>query len=400
MLISKTFVYTVRMHKRFFVSILLALSAFLLTFVAVKYFRFPGQLRNVDTAEITSQGLNITPFSSFEKGEVVEIVSAIERTWEGPPKVVYVEQEVKVQLSGKQGQSIITTKYSEPPNSKPRQFLKVGEQVVVGTTDSVENAEYAVVDRYRLPRLGFLALLFFGLVLALLRKKGMGTLFGLFITIFILLFYLAPNLLLGTHGPLVIMISTGCMAVVSALFAHGWNKQGLSGSLSNLCVVLLIYGLSAIVMRILHLYGSGSEDATILQTAGMGFVNTRHVLLAGVMIGSLGALDDVTSAQTATVEEIHNVAKNLSPDELFWKAMRVGREHVSALVNTLALVYASASMPLILVLVLMPSQPLWVILNSETVSEQVVSILVASLGMVIAVPVSTLFAVLLLNKRV
>lgn len=387
------------MRKRFFILFSFVLLVLFVAFLAAKYFRLPGDVGNIDARQLASQGQNITPFSMYVRGKVVEVLEVTDRSWEGPPKVTFIEQQVRVLLEEKNGGKTVEARYFEPPNSNPRQILRQGDRVVLGVAPIGEVVDYAIVDRYRLPGVGVLAVLFAALVLVLLGKKGVGTLAGLLLTIFILLFYMAPHLLLGANGPLVILLSTGFMAIVSALFAHGWNRQGLSGSLSNLSVVFVVYALSELAARTLFMYGGGSEESSILQTAGLGLINTRHVLLAAIMIGSLGALDDVTSSQTATVEELGEAAPDFSRRDLFWKAMKVGREHVSALVNTLALVYASASLPLVLALVLIPGQPIWVILNSESVSEQLVSILLASLGVVLAVPISTLFAVYLREKK-
>ena len=142
-----------------------------------------------------------------------------------------------------------------------------------------------------------------------------------------------------------------------------------------------------------HLSGLGTDDAFSLQFGQTGNINFKGLLLGGIIIGTLGVLDDITTSLSATIEEI----KKANPKYTFWElvksGLRVGSEHISSLVNTLVLAYAGVSLPLFLFLILNPMQhPLWTILNSEIIVEEIVRTLAGSIGLILAVPITTLLA--------
>jgi len=140
-----------------------------------------------------------------------------------------------------------------------------------------------------------------------------------------------------------------------------------------------------------RLFGLGSEESLDLQYGALKNINLQGLLLAGIIIGALGVLDDITTAQTAAVAELKLANAKLSFDELYRRGMAVGKEHITSLVNTLALAYAGASLPMLLLFTVY-QQPLWVTLNSEFVVEEVVRTVVGSLALTVAVPITTFLA--------
>ena len=126
-----------------------------------------------------------------------------------------------------------------------------------------------------------------------------------------------------------------------------------------------------------------------LQSGLTAGVNLRGLLLGGMIIGCLGVLDDITTAQTAAVDEIRKANPNLTSKQLLQSGLSVGREHIASLINTLALAYAGASLPLLLLFQTNETFPLWVTLNSEFLAEEIVRTLVGSTTLLLAVPIST-----------
>jgi uncharacterized membrane protein len=132
--------------------------------------------------------------------------------------------------------------------------------------------------------------------------------------------------------------------------------------------------------------------------AKLGALNIRGLLLAGIVIGVLGVLDDITVSQAAVVAQLRVAAPHLSMKQTYRQAMEVGRDHIASLVNTLILVYTGAAMPLLLLFVQNAGE-FGEIVNYETVAEEIVRTLVASIGLVIAVPVTTLIACLIVKDE-
>jgi uncharacterized membrane protein len=142
----------------------------------------------------------------------------------------------------------------------------------------------------------------------------------------------------------------------------------------------------------------GSEEAFYLQFAPGASINLRGLLLGGIIIGVMGILDDITTAQTAVVEQIYHANPTLSARELYQRGSIVGREHILSLVNTLVLAYTGASLPLILLFKIY-ERPAWVTLNSEIIMEEIIRMLVGSITLIIAVPITTFIAAEYYSKK-
>jgi uncharacterized membrane protein len=149
--------------------------------------------------------------------------------------------------------------------------------------------------------------------------------------------------------------------------------------------------LAWIMIQWVGLTGYASEEASFLQMAAPGLYRIRDLLMAGIVIGVLGVLDDVTVSQAAIVQQLREANAQLGFAELYRRAMQVGQDHIASMVNTLALVYAGAALPLLLLLRESPL-PLTYLLSQEIIAEEVVRMLVASIGLMAAVPLTTLLA--------
>jgi len=147
-----------------------------------------------------------------------------------------------------------------------------------------------------------------------------------------------------------------------------------------------------------QLLGLGSEEAMFLQLDPSLTLNLQGLLLSGIIIGTLGVLDDVTASQAAVVDEISKANESLGFKELYKRGLSVGHEHIAALVNTLFLAYAGAALPLFLLFYINKTQPLWVILNGELIAEEIVRTMVGSSALVLAVPITTALAAYFIPK--
>jgi len=279
------------------------------------------------------------------------------------------------------------------PSLTKNQKFKPGEQVVVAQmTDENGGAIYSITDRYRLPTLGVILAIFFALVVLVGRRKGLQSFLGLGITMAILFFYILPLVLSGRAPTAAIFSGTVLIAVVSLYVSHGFTKRTTLALVSTLATLLMVALFSWWAVVATHMLGIGSEEALFVQFGVGQGLDLRGLLIGGIIIGALGVLDDITTAQTAAVEELKKANKKLQFKELYAHAISIGREHIASLVNTLVLAYAGASLPLLLLLIGDQVQPLWVILNSEYLAEEIVRTLVGSSALVLAVPISTAVA--------
>ncbi|GIU91326.1 MAG: hypothetical protein KatS3mg011_0232 [Acidimicrobiia bacterium] len=265
-----------------------------------------------------------------------------------------------------------------------------GEAVMLNfLPDAPAELQYQYADKDRRVLLLAVAVLFAGAVVALGRLRGLAALLGLALGVGVLLWFVLPAILQGSSPVLVAAVGAAAIGYVALYLAHGWNDLTHVAVIGTFGSLILTLGLSAVVVELARLTGFSGEEALYLTL--LGPFDIRGLLLAGIVLGALGALDDVTVTQASAVWEIHRANPGMATGELFSAGLRVGRDHIASTVNTLVLAYAGASMPLLL-LFAVSRQPLDVIANSEVVAIEIIRTLVGSIGLVASVPLTTWLA--------
>jgi uncharacterized membrane protein len=273
--------------------------------------------------------------------------------------------------------------------------LSVGDEVILGYEDGTNFYFYA--DRERRGSLALLAGLFALVVLALARWRGLLALAAMVVTVVVLVGFVAPAVLDGGDPVLVALVGASGIAFVSLYLTHGATPTTTVALVGTLLALGLTLGLSWVFFEMASFTGLASEEGLTLPIVAEG-IDMSSLLLGGAMIGALGALDDVTVTQVATVAELHQKRPDLGTRELMASGVRIGREHIAATVNTLLLAYAGASMPLLL-LFSVSEQSLDMVANSELLAVEIVRTLCGSIGLVAAVPVTTALAAVLVTSR-
>ena len=284
-----------------------------------------------------------------------------------------------------------------PPIGRGVSF-SVGDVLVLSYDDQApEDFRYAFADRNRKPVLWWLAGLFAAVVVLLGRLRGFAAIAGLAASFVVLLKFILPAIVAGTDPLAVAVVGAAAIAYVALYLAHGFGPMtsvALLGTLASLGVTVV---LAKVFVELAGLTGFSTEEATFLNVATTR-IDLAGLVLGGIVIGALGAIDDMTVTQASVVAELREANPSLGPLRLFTSAMRIGRDHVASTVNTLALAYAGASMPLLILFVL-SQQSLGSIVNGETVATEFIRTLVGSIGLVTAVPITTWLAVVALSGR-
>lgn len=271
--------------------------------------------------------------------------------------------------------------------------LAPGDKVVLSVTpDAPPELRYDITDYDRRVPLLLLGILFAGVIVLLGRWRGALALAGLVASLFVLVGFVLPSILSG-NPPLAVAITGSAVVMLVALYlAHGLNVRTTSAVLGTFVSLAIVALLSFVFVKATNLTGLGSEEALFVNVAA-GRINLEGLLLAGIIIGSLGVLDDVTVTQASAVWELHLANPALGARELYQSAVRIGRDHIASTVNTLVLAYAGASLPLLILFTISNSHFVDV-LNGEIVTEEVVRTLVGSIGLVASVPITTALAAL------
>ncbi len=270
--------------------------------------------------------------------------------------------------------------------------LQAGDEVYVSRIVTSSGEEiYAVLEPVRTTGLIALAVIFVGAILLLSGKQGLRSLGSLVASFAIIFTVYLPLLLKGVSPvPLSVAVAVAILAV-GIYLTHGWNRTTHAAFLGTSISAGLTGLLGALAVSGLKLSGFSSDETVYLNVATSGSLNLSGLLLGAFIIGILGVLDDVAITQAAAVDELKATDPTLSSREVFRRAIRIGRDHVGALVNTLALAYAGASLPLLL-LFYGTSQELSLILSREVFSTEIIRTLVGSIGLIMAVPITTALA--------
>jgi uncharacterized membrane protein len=264
-----------------------------------------------------------------------------------------------------------------------------GDEVVVAVSLDAEGREvYNIADSVRRRPLVLLFLGFVALTVVVGRKRGVASLVGMALSFVIIFRFLLPQVMAG-RNPILVAIGAALVIIPLTFYlAHGLNRKTTAAIIGTLIALVVTSVLAEVSISAAKLTGFSSEEAAFLPTAGPGAIDIQGLLLAGIIIGLLGILDDITVSQAAIVYQLGEAASHLGPAEVYRRAMDVGRDHIASLVNTLILVYASSALPLLL-LFTGDALPFRQAVNTEVVAAAVVQTLVASIGLILAVPITT-----------
>ncbi|MDB5188281.1 MAG: hypothetical protein JWO50_801 [Candidatus Kaiserbacteria bacterium] len=269
-------------------------------------------------------------------------------------------------------------------------------------SNSLGGAEYwTVSDAYRLNVLIGLGLVFLLLLFffgGIQGIRGLASLIGSLILIF---YVLLPGILSG-YSPILVSIGVSSLIIIAGSYiTHGFNKTTSAAAIGML-ITVIITGLGAYyVVHIGHFSGYTTEENIYLNFNTHGNISMIGLLFGGIMIGLLGVLYDIAIGQAIAVEELFHAGRHMTRLEIYKRAIRIGREHIGALVNTLAIAYVGVALPLLLLLkeTYSPSANLGAIINGELFSTEIVRILIGSIGLILAVPITTLIASYLLSEK-
>lgn len=269
--------------------------------------------------------------------------------------------------------------------------IDVGDSVRVTANAAPEggSATLSLVDFERRAPIVWLALAFAGLVLVFGRLRGGLSLIGLAGSLAIVLAFIVPAIAEGSEPVLVAIVGALAVMLVTIALAHGLGVKSAAAMLGTAASLIMVALLALIFTELAHLTGFSSEEATLL--ASDGSISVQGLLLAGMVIGALGVLDDVTVSQSSTVIALRSANSSMDARELYRRAIEVGRDHISATVNTLVLAYVGAALPVLLIFSA-GSVGFGEALNAEVVASEVVAMLVGSIGLIAAVPITTWLA--------
>lgn len=343
-------------------------------------------------------GQNEASSQETMEAKVEKIIEEKEIVPEGSEdKQLYQKLELRITSGDLLKDRIIFTESGKFPAVNLPKY-KVGDKVVISSNTTNDGKTYMIIDYVRRKPL-YILFAFFALVTFLVaRRQGISSIIGMAFSFFVIFKFILPQILSGRDPMGVAVFGAIIIVPFTFILSHGFNKKTMLAIISTALTLIATGILVDMFVNLSNLTGFATEESSFLQSARPGIVNMKGLLMAGIIIGVLGILDDITVAQTSVVRQLKEANLNLTAGELYKKAMSVGRDHIASMVNTLVLVYAGASLPLLLLFIDNP-RPFSEVINYEIIADEIVRTLVGSIGLVLAVPISTLISSLVYARE-
>jgi uncharacterized membrane protein len=271
-----------------------------------------------------------------------------------------------------------------------------GQKIFVNYLETIDGEIiYSISEPDRRGVMIFFLLVFIAAVVLLSGWQGIRALLSLFGSFLVVIYILLPQLLAGWPPVLLSGLVAVIILAFAILFTHGVNRESAAALIGTAITIAVTASLAYLSVHLASLSGFVGDEMTYLNLNTGGTLDFRGLLLGAIIIGVVGVLDDIAVTQAATVSELHHSAPGLSRLEVYRRALRVGREHVGALVNTLVFAYTGAALPLLL-LFSMSTTDFSLLLNRELFATEIIRTLVGSIGLILTVPVTTWIAVFML----
>ncbi len=340
-----------------------------------------------------AQGYQLTPpKQEYSKAQVVKIIDqgAIVINEQ---RNLYQVVEAKIISGSENGKTVIIHYGGESTLTADREVAAGDQIILLKSADPAGKIVYFIYDKYRFNNVLLVLLFFVVLVFVVARFKGLGSLIGMATSLAVILLFIIPRILAGNDPLLISIIGALVILFVTTYVAHGVSRQTTVALISTFIALFITAALARLFVGFAGLTGVGNEDLASLQVGVTSIINLKGLFLGGIIIGTLGALNDVTVSQAASIFELSKTDQKMPMAELIKKGFVIGREHILSLVNTLVLAYAGSSLFIFIFIVLNPDKiPYWVILNTETITDEIVATVAGSSGLILAVPIATLLA--------
>jgi len=330
------------------------------------------------------------------EGRVVQMLSEDQVTVGGQEQPI---QRVLIEITkGSQKGRTVEVEHGGMAVTAESRRVRVGNRVLVEYSRGPTGERFYISDFIRLPTLLVLMLLFAIATLIVGRQVGLRSLISMGFSVLILALFILPRISDGQNPVLVCIVGSLLLMAPSLYLVYGWNWKTHS-ALLGLTISLLVTSLLATLFVYWgHLTGFSSEDAAFLVLSSQTRIDLRGLALGGVIIGTLGVLDDVTIGQASATFELKRANPVLNWEQLFRHGMVIGRDHIASMVNTLMMAYVGAALPLFLLLA-SSSASLAQTLNREFLAEEIIRTLVGSTGLILAVPITSLIASIVAQRR-
>jgi len=344
-------------------------------------------------AEATSDQVLDKPKTA--EAQVLKVLDQKETFRENGSKLIQQNLELGILTGPLKGQTETYTGISGIDVVSSNVYQANDRVLVSYNRDETGKYVFYVTDYVRTTSILWLTLFFIAVVLVIGGRTGIMALFSLAISFFVIIKVLVPLVFAG-YDPLMVGILVSFLILFALIYlTEGWNKKSHISVLSIALSLIVTACLALLFGYLSRLSGSSNEEVVFLIDAIKVPINFHNLLLAAIIIGTLGVLDDVVVGQVESVEQIRSANSNLNNGQVFKMSMNIGRAHLGAIINTLFLAYVSAALPLILLFSIHQEPFLTVsqVINNEDIATEIVRTLVGVISLCLSAPIATFLAV-------
>ena len=332
------------------------------------------------------------PFKTVFAQEEVSYEGVVKEVKEVPCSEVFNEGymcfEYIVSIEELNTEKKTTPLFSETETSK----FKEGDNVyITSLSDDFGNESWSITGYVRGSSMLSLLIIFSVIAILVGKRQGLGSLISLGLTLFILYVWAIPKILEGSDIMVIGIMTVIFTLIIIMYVSHGFNRKTTVAVISTMIGILIVGIFAKIFTNLTHVDGSGSEEAFLLLSQTDGSIDLSGVFFISILIGAMGVLDDVVMSQVSAIQELYMANRELSTFQLYSKAMNIGRDHISSMVNTLFIAYAGSSFALVMLLTY-NSGGIGNILKTDVIAEEVVRTLTSSIGILLIVPISSIIA--------
>lgn len=332
---------------------------------------------------------------SFEKGQVLSFTEE-EFSDSFITKIQYVEVEI---LKGKYKGQVVTIENALSNSYVMDVEVEVGQKVLLQIEEYKDGTTvFYIVSQVRDNYIAYLLAIFIIALIIVGRFQGVKTIFTLGVTIFFIFFVELPLLSRGYNAVLVTVVVAIFITIITVTVISGLTKKTLAAILGTCFGVVVAGGIAIFVSKQAHLTGMSMEEAVMLLSIQGDTFNFQHLLFSAILLGALGAIMDVAMSIASSIDEVHKVNNQLSFRQLFNSGMRVGRDIMGTMANTLILAYTGSALPLLL-LFIAANDNLMRLSNLDVIATEVIRSLSGSIGLVLTIPITALIAVSLIKDK-
>lgn len=357
-----------------------------------------GDAPAIDVASGTDQSA-VTPDETFE-AKVVKVLE--EKTIKRDNGATAIQQNLElVGLAGKWKDKVVVYHGIGDIDVLNSLHASVGDKVIVSYSKNEKGEDvYYVTDFVRRGNIYLLAIVFCLLLFFIGRWQGVKSLISLIVSFLIIMKLMIPWILSGV-SPLLVSIFGAFLMLIALMYITWGVTRKATLAIVSMVISLLITGLISILFTNLTKLSGGAQEEIMFLSSLNVIINFRGLLLAGIIIGTLGVLDDIVIGQISAVEQLREAGDKLTDKEIYKRAIRIGIDHMSSMTNTLFLAYAGASLPLLLLFSINkpPFTSFSQVINNEMIATEIVRTLVGSIGLILALPIATYLAVKFIKIR-